>query len=280
MRSLVWRRFRRHRLAVASLVLLFLIVLLALLADVIAPRGPYAIDYDHILTRPDARFILGTDTSGRDVWARVVVGARVSLAVGAVAVVITQIIGILLGSLAGFYGSAVDNIIMRLTDVMLCFPTLILMLVVAAAFGAGIDRTMLVIGVISWPSLCRLVRGEILSLRERDFVLAARSMGATDRGLIMRHILPNVVPYLIVNATFGVAGAILSEASLSFLGLGVSVPIPSWGNMITAAQTISVLTRAPWYWLPPGLAISLTVLAINFIGDGLRDALDPRALAK
>ena len=203
-----------------------------------------------------------------------------SLSVGAVAVVVSQVIGILLGALAGYYGGAVDTAIMRVTDIMLCFPWLIFMLVLSAAFGAGLFGTMVAIGISSWPAVARLVRAEFLSLRERDFVLAARCIGVPDRRQVFRHILPNVVPYLMVSATFGIAGAIMAEASLSFLGLGVPIPTPSWGNMITAAQSLRVLTQAPWFWLPPGIAISLTILAINFIGDGLRDALDPRALVK
>ncbi len=278
--ALTWRRFLRHRMAVVSCGLLAVVVLMAVLAGFIAPRGPYAVDYEQVLAAPNAEYILGTDRVGRDVWARLCVGSRVSLAVGLVAVVIAQFLGIVFGSIAGYYGRAADSVIMRLTDVMLCFPWLILMLVVAAAFGPGLSRTMLVIGLVSWPRLARIVRAEFLSLRERDFVLAASCLGVPSGRLILYHFFPNVVPYVIVEATFGMADAILSEAALSFLGMGVAVPTPSWGNMLRDAQSLHVLTNAPWFWLPPGIAVSLTVLAIQFIGDGLRDALDPRALVE
>lgn len=280
MRTLVWRRFKRHKLAMVSSIMLLLVVLMAAFADFVARQSPYFMDYDLVLAPPDSQHFLGTDNYGRDVWARLCHGARISLSVGVVAVLISQVLGISLGSIAGYYGHAIDTVIMRITDIMLCFPWLVFMLVLAATFGPGLSRTMLAIGITSWPGLARLVRGEFLSLRERDFVLAARCLGVPDRWLVLRHILPNVVPYLVVNATFGIAGAIMAEASLSFLGLGVTIPTPSWGNMLTAAQSIRVLTEGPWFWLPPGLAISLTILAINFIGDGLRDALDPRALVE
>jgi peptide/nickel transport system permease protein len=280
MATLIWRRFRQHKIAMVASVVLILVCLMAILADVIAPQSPYFMNYDAVLAPPDSQHLLGTDNYGRDVWSRLCVGARISLSVGAIAVIISQVIGVLLGSIAGYYGGAVDSLIMRITDIMLCFPWLVFMLVLAATFGPGLSRTMLAIGITSWPGLARLVRGEFLSLRERDFVLAARCLGVPDRRLVMRHVLPNVVPYLVVNATFGIAGAIMAEASLSFLGLGVQIPMPSWGNMLTAAQSVRVLTDGPWFWLPPGLAISLTILAINFVGDGLRDALDPRALVE
>lgn len=276
----MWLRFRRHRMAMISSLILLVLTAMALFAEVIAPQSPYHMNYDQVLTAPSAIHLLGTDNYGRDVWARLSLGARVSLSVGAVAVVVSQVIGILLGALAGYYGGAVDTAIMRVTDIMLCFPWLIFMLVLSAAFGPGLFGTMVAIGISSWPAIARLVRAEFLSLRERDFVLAARCIGVPDRRQVFRHILPNVVPYLMVSATFGIAAAIMAEASLSFLGLGVPIPTPSWGNMITAAQSLRVLTQAPWFWLPPGIAISLTILAINFIGDGLRDALDPRSLAK
>ncbi len=276
----MWLRFRRHRMAMFSSLVLLVMIAMALFAEVIAPQSPFYMNYDQVLTAPSSKHPLGTDNYGRDVWARLSLGARVSLSVGAVAVVVSQVIGILLGALAGYYGGAVDTAIMRVTDIMLCFPWLIFMLVLSAAFGAGLFGTMVAIGISSWPAVARLVRAEFLSLRERDFVLAARCIGVPDRRQVFRHILPNVVPYLMVSATFGIAGAIMAEASLSFLGLGVPIPTPSWGNMITAAQSLRVLTQAPWFWLPPGIAISLTILAINFIGDGFRDALDPRSLAK
>jgi peptide/nickel transport system permease protein len=280
LRTLVLRRLLRHRLAVVSLVFLFLLIVVAVLAPVVAPIGPYRIDFRHVLTPPDSTFILGTDTAGRDVWARLVYGARVSLTVGFAAVLISQTVGISLGMIAGHYGGWLDQVLMRATDAIMCFPSLVLMIVVAAAFGAGLSRTILVIGFISWPPVARLVRGQILGLRESEYVTASRVVGVGDRSIMVRHLFPNVVPYVVVAATFGVAYAILDEAALSFLGLGVPVPEPSWGNMLSDAQSISVMTMAPWFWIPPGIMISATVLAITFIGDGLRDALDPRTLVK
>lgn len=273
-----WRRLWHHRLARVSLVLLVLITLSAIFADLIAPQGPYAIDFTTVLKPPSPTHLLGTDATGRDVLARLLTGGRVSLSVGLVAVLIAQSVGISLGAIAGYYGGRVDHLIMRFTDIVMCFPALVLMLVIAAAFGPGLSRTMLVIGAISWPPIARLVRGQMLSIREHEFVIAARTVGIADLQLFLRHLLPNVVPYVIVSATFGVADAILTEAALSFLGLGVPVPVPSWGNMLSDAQSISVLTLDPWLWVPPGILVSTTVLAITFLGDGLRDALDPRAL--
>jgi peptide/nickel transport system permease protein len=277
---LVLLRLLRHRLAVASLIFLVVLVAAAVFAPILAPRGPYAVDFRNVLAPPSSEYLLGTDTAGRDVWARLLYGARISLAVGFAAVVISQTLGTVLGLIAGHYGGRVDQALMRLTDAFMCFPTLVLMIVIAAAFGAGLEKTILVIGLVSWPPVARLVRGQILGLRETDYISAARVVGVRDRSLMVRHLLPNVVPFIIVAATFGVAAAILDEAALSFLGLGVPIPEPSWGNMLTEAQNVSVMTMAPWFWVPPGIAISLTVLAITFIGDGLRDALDPRTLVK
>ncbi len=184
-------------------------------------------------------------------------------------------IGVLLGAISGHYGKSVDNIIMRLTDIVMAFPRLIIIITVAALVGPSIYNVMLIIGLLSWPPIARLVRGLFLSLRERDFVVAARCIGASDARLMFRHQLPNATAPLIVAATYGTAGAILTEASLSFLGLGVQPPTASWGNMLNEAQSISILESMPWLWLPPGLMITITVLSLNFIGDGLRDALDP-----
>jgi len=203
-------------------------------------------------------------------------GARVSLSVGLVSVSIIVSIALVLGSLSGYYGGWVDMLIMRMTDVIMVFPGLMLVLIVVSLLGPSIFNVMAVIGLLGWPGPTRLVRGQILSVWELDHVMAARCIGVRDRLIMFRHVLPNAVAPLIVSATFGVAGAILTEAGLSFLGLGVVPPQPSWGNMLTGAQSLTTLERHPWLWVPPGMAILLTVLAINFLGDGLRDALDPR----
>lgn len=273
----VWRRFLRHRLAVASALFLVLMILVAFpLAPLVTPSDPDRIDLKAIGKAPSLAHPLGTDLTGRDLWSRLVYGGRVSLSVGVVAVSIYVTLGVLLGSLAGYYGGRVDNWIMRFTEVVMAFPTLIILITIVAIVGPGLFNSMIAIGLIGWTGIARLVRGQILSLRSMDFVTAARAVGSSQRRILVQHILPNVVAPIIVAATFGIAGAILTEAGLSFLGLGIKPPTPSWGNMINEAQQLTVIESKPWIWLGPGLLITLSVLAINFIGDGLRDALDPR----
>ena len=205
---------------------------------------------------------------------RLIYGARPSLSVGLIAVTIYEFIAIVLGSLAGYYGGKVDWVIMRAVDVVMTFPSLIIIIFLVAILGPGLQNTIVAIAVLRWTEPTRLVRGQILSLREMDYVLAARSLGGKDSRIIRRHVLPGVIAPLVVHATFGVATAILLEAALSFLNLGILPPASSWGNMMTAAQELVILEQMPWLWLPPGLAIMLAVLSINFVGDGLRDALD------
>jgi peptide/nickel transport system permease protein len=270
------RRFLHHRLAVVGAVVVFILILMAILAPIIAGQDPYRQDYSALKNPPSREHILGTDTLGRDVWARLVYATRVSLSVGLVAVAIYTVIGTVLGSIAGFAGGVVDSLIMRATDVVMCFPLLIIIITVVAMVGPSLYNIMAVIGLIAWPSIARLVRGQFLSLREQEFITAARCLGIPNGRIIRRHMLPNVVGPITVAATFGMAGAILTEASLSFLGLGVPPPQPSWGQMLTDAQKLSVLSDMPWLWVPPGVMIALMVLCVNFVGDGLRDALDPR----
>ena len=221
---------------------------------------------------------LGTDSYGRDVLSRLIYGGRVSLSVGLVAVVIAQSIAIVLGSIAGYYGGMPDWIIMRLVDVVMAFPWLIMVIIMVSLLGPSVFNAMIAIGVLGWTIPTRLVRGQILAIREMDYVLAARCLGAPNRRIILNHVLPGVVGPLVVSATFMVANAILTEAGLSFLGLGVQPPIASWGNMMFAAMELIILEDMPWLWVPPGVAVALSVLAINFIGDGLRDALDPKGM--
>jgi peptide/nickel transport system permease protein len=270
------RRFLRHRLAVVGTVTLTLIVLMATFADVISSK-PFFTDLQAVSQPPSPEHLLGTDRSGRDVLARVVHGARTSLIVGLGAVAIYVAIGTLLGGIAGLRGGRVDQVIMRSTDTLMSIPTLLLVIVFVAAVGPSLASVVAVIGLLGWPGACRLVRGQLLSLRESEFITAARVVGVSDGQILVRHLIPNIVSSLAVLATFGVATAIILEAGLSFLGLGVRIPTPSWGEMINAAQSPTVLIDTPWLWIVPGVAIALTVLSVNFIGDGLRDALDPRA---
>lgn len=274
-RSGVWARFRRHRLAVVGATVLLILVVASLAAPVIARHDPYAVDLRAYRKPPSAQHLLGTDSSGRDVLSRLLHAGRVSLSVGLVAVSIYIAIGTVLGGVAGFFGGGVDSLIMRAADVVMSFPSLIVIITIVAVVGPSIYNIMVVIGFLGWPPTARLVRGNFLSLREREFVVAARAIGANNARLIVRHLLPNALAPVIVAASFGMAQAILLEAGLSFLGLGVQPPTPSWGNMLTDAQSFSVLRTMTWLWIPPGVMIATTVLAINFIGDGLRDALDP-----
>ncbi|MDI6823106.1 MAG: ABC transporter permease [Bacillota bacterium] len=273
----VWARFRRHRLALMGGGIMAMLVFLAVFAPWVSPRDPYAVDLAAYRSPPSAQYWLGADSSGRDVLSRLIYGARISLSVGIVAVGIYTVIGVLLGVFSGYYGGWVDHVVMRLADVVLSFPVLLLLITMVAIVGPSLANVMLVIGLVGWPPLARLVRGEFLSLRTREFVEAALASGARDARIIFVHMLPNVVPTIMVNVTLGVAQAVLIESAMSFLGVGVPPPIPSWGNMLTDAQSLTILRHMPWLWVPPGLMIALSVLSINFVGDGLRDALDVRA---
>jgi peptide/nickel transport system permease protein len=274
-RTGVWSRFRQHRLALLGVAMLLILTVGAVGAPVISKYDPYSVDLSAYRTGPSAQHLLGTDSAGRDIFSRLLFAGRVSLSVGLVAVSIYTAIGILIGAVAGFYGGWVDSTLMRLTDIVLSFPSLIIIITLVSVLGPSIYNVMLAIGLLGWPGIARLLRGELLSLRERDFVTAARAIGVPNRRIIFRHLLPNALAPIIVAATLGIAGAILLEAALSFLGLGVQPPMPSWGNMLTDAQSLPVLESMPWLWLPPGIMIAIAVLSINFIGDGLRDALDP-----
>lgn len=272
----LWQRFSRHRLALLGAVLLLLLVLSAVAAPLLAQQDPYHVDLRAYRKPPSAEHLLGTDSSGRDVLARTLYAGRISLSVGLVAVSIYVAIGVILGGLSGFYGGWVDTLIMRLADMVLAFPSLIIIITIVALIGPSVYNVMLVIGCLGWPPIARLVRGTVLSLRERDFVVAAKASGATNGRILSRYLMPNALAPVIVAASFGMAQAIILEAGLSFLGLGVQPPTPSWGNMLTDAQSFTVLEQMPWLWVPPGAMIALAVLAINFVGDGLRDALDPQ----
>jgi len=271
----VWQRFRRHRVALVGALILLVLTAGAVAAPVVAANDPYKVDISAYRSGPAANHPLGTDSSGRDVFSRLLYAGRVSLSVGLVAVAIYTLIGVILGAFSGFYGGWLDSCIMRLADIVLSFPALILIITVVSVLGPSIYNIMIVIGLLGWPPIARIVRALFLSLREREFVLASRTVGVSNGGIIFRHMLPNALAPVIVAATFGMANAILLEAGLSFLGLGVQPPTPSWGNMLKDAQSLTVLESMPWLWIPPGTMIALAVLSINFIGDGLRDALDP-----
>ncbi|MGH2551298.1 MAG: oligopeptide ABC transporter permease [Thermomicrobiales bacterium] len=276
-RNLRLRAFMRHRLAVAGAVVIFLLILIALFAPLVANHNPNRVDLLAASSGPNSTHWLGTDDIGRDVFSRIVYGTRVSLSVGLVAVTIYVLIGTILGAISGYFGGWIDSTLQRLTDAVMCFPSLIIIIAAVAILGPSIVNVMIVIGLLTWPGICRLVRGQFLSLREREFVEAARAMGARPARIIFRHLLPNAIAPITVAATFGVASAILTEAGLSFLGLGVQPPTASWGNLINTAQSAAVLQEMPWLWVPAGIMIALAVLSINFVGDGLRDAIDPRS---
>jgi len=276
-----WRltigRFSRNRLGVAGLAVFVLFVLLAAGAPLVARYSPDAVDLLNLNQGPTAQHLFGTDQVGRDTLARTFYAGRVSLTVGVVATLMSLVIGTALGTLAGFAGGIVDNVVMRFVDIVMAFPAIVVLLTLATIVGPGLLTTILVIGLVSWPAPCRLVRAKFLVLREQEFIQAARAVGVPTWRIVLLHALPNVVDVLVVYGSLGVAGAILLEAGLSFLGQGIQPPTASWGNMLNAARDIGVLQGYPWQWVPAGVATVVTVLAINFIGDGLRDALDPRA---
>jgi peptide/nickel transport system permease protein len=272
-RQLAWRRFRRHKLAMASMIILGIILLLTLLAPWVAPYRFEEQFIQRALEPPSSDFWFGTDRLGRDVLTRVLYGGRVSILVGLGVALAAAVIGTTIGAIAGFYGGRVDTILMRFTDSMLAFPALVLLIVMSRILGDTVFDIVLVLTLIAWMALARIVRGQFLSLKEKEFVEAARALGAKNKRIIFRHILPNTVGSITVTVTLVVAGAILAESTLSFLGLGIQLPTPSWGNMVADAK--GQLTTSPWMLWFPGSALILTVICVNFLGDGLRDALDP-----
>ena len=274
-----WKRLKRNKLAMAGLVWIIFMVLVALTADLWVPQtlgSPTAIDSATMTANsrlpPSMEHPFGTDTLGRDVLCRVVYGARISLAVGLLATAISTVIGLVMGALAAYYGGIWDTIIMRLADIFLAFPYTLFVIAMLAVIGPGIQNVFIAIGILGWPSIARVFRSAILSVKENDYVDAARAMGASDARIIARHIFPNSVASIIVYATMNIGGAILTESALSFLGMGVVPPDPSWGIMISDGETY--LATQPWLMIMPGIAILTTVLAFTLLGDGLRDALD------
>lgn len=273
--GLVWRRLRRHRLALPSMAVVVAVSLLCLAAPLIAPFEFDQIDLASIRQPPSPGHWLGTDDLGRDLLTRILYGGRVSILIGLLAAVIGTGFGSLVGAVAGYYGGRLDNALMRFTDVVYSIPTLPLLIVLASYTRAGATSMAVAIGVLSWMATARVVRGEVLKIRAMEYVEAARSLGATNARIIGWHILPNAIGPIVVGATLAVGNAIILESSLSFLGLGVQPPTPTWGNMLMDAQ--ATMATQPWLSIFPGLAILTVVLAVNFLGDGLQDALDPRA---
>ena len=292
-RQLVWRRFRRHKMALAGVVMLILLILYAVAGTFwFSEADANYTDTRLRLQAPSADHPFGTDTVGRDILARTIYGGQISLLIGLSAVIVEVIVGVLVGAIAGYYGGWVDSVLMRFTEAMFNIPSIPLLLVMAKFFAGKISTVQFlgrtfsgsvlviiaIIGMTSWMYLARIVRANFLSLKEREFVLAAHTIGTPNMAIIFQHIMPNSIAPIIVAATLGVANAIISEAYISFLGLGVQPPTATWGNMLDGAY--NYIETAPWLWIFPGTLIVFTVLAINFVGDGLRDALDPRALAE
>ena len=274
MSNTFWKRFKYNKLAVLGGIVVICLVTFAIFAPLITPYNPNSINVQHILEPPGTSHPFGTDDLGRDILSRIIWGSRISLSVGFVAVGISTFIGVILGAITGYYGGWIDRIIMRFVDIMLSIPTFFLLLAVIAFLEPGISNIMIVIGLTSWMGVTRLVRAEFLSVKEREFTQSARAIGAGDMRIIFRHILPNAIAPVLVSAVLGVAGAILVESALSFLGIGVQPPTASWGNILTIGK--DNIEIAWWLSVFPGLAILITVLAYNLLGEGIRDAIDPR----
>jgi peptide/nickel transport system permease protein len=275
------RRFVRHRLALLGLGIILVIVLLAIFGnEQAALQQNLALGTTNQPPGKLPGYPLGTDALGRDVLARTLVGGRVSLLVALISVAIATTIGTIVGVIAGYAGGWIDNALMRFVDIVLSFPTILLLLVVAYIVGPGLSTMMIMIGAVTWARGARIIRGQVLALRDSAFVEASRVIGVSGRKMITTHILPNVIAPLVVFATFGVATVIVFEASLSYLGLGVQPPTPSWGNLVQQTRVITILERYPWQWAPAATMIVLMVLAVNFVGDGLRDAFDQRSVSR
>lgn len=275
--QLAMNRFLKNKLAIIGSIILLIIIITAVFAPFITDHDPTKADLLIVDHPPSSEHILGTDASGRDTFARLLYGARVSLTIGVSAMLFTLTIGLILGALSGYYGGMIDNVIMRFADLVLALPFLVLALTIIALLDqVTIGLFITIIAITAWPNLTRIVRGTFLSLREQEFVLGARTIGASDFRIIFKHLIPNAIGPIIVNATLMMATMIIVESALSFIGMGIPQPTPTWGNMISEAQNIRILRYHPEAWIPPGLAILATVLSINFIGDGLRDAFDPK----
>lgn len=271
-----FRRFKKNKLAVIGVFIILILVLLSVCAPLLTDYTISETDLFNIKMAPNSEHILGTDELGRDVFTRLIYGGRVSIVVGVASMTLQLVIGVIMGAIAGYFGGIAEKIIMRIIDVIMCFPFFVIAISVAAVVGPGVKNLIIIIGFLMWPNIARIVRAEILSLKENDYIMAAKAMGLSSFEIIKSHILPNIMSPILVASTLAIANGILTEASLSFLGIGVKLPQPSWGNMLIAAQNIGTLQREWWLWIPAGSLIILMVLSINFVGDGLRDALDPK----
>lgn len=277
------KRFKRNKFAVGGVCFIVIMLLFSFIGPFLSPYLPDKVDPLMINKPPSFMHWMGTDQLGRDILTRLMSGGRISLTIGIASMTLSIIIGTILGAISGFYGKLIDSIIMRLADILMSIPSLPLLIILAALMSewkipqeSRIYLVMIMLSLVGWPGLARLIRGQILSLKEQSFMDAAEVLGLSDRRKIFSHLIPNTIPLLIVIATLGVAGAILSESALSFLGLGVTPPTASWGNMIDAANSFMDFKNRPWLWIPPGAALLLTIISINLVGDGLRDALDPK----
>src|SRR6056297_898190 len=270
------KRFFKHKLALTGLFVLSILVVIAILAPSLAPHDPFKMDVTSFSAGPSDNHILGTDSVGRDILSRLIYASRVSLLVGIGSVLLNVFVGVTLGGIAGYVGGWVDSVVMRITEMILSFPPLMIILVLVSFLGPGLFNVILVLGFLGWPRICRLIRAEVMKIKENEYILAAYALGTPDYRILIFHLIPNAFPPVLVAATFGAARAIIIEASLSFLGMGVQPPTASWGNLLSDAQSMGVLGSMPWIWLPPGIMIVIAVLSINFVGDGLRDALDPK----
>ncbi len=269
-------RLRKNHLAMISLYVLLVIVLACIFVPFLSPFSMEVTDLARSELPPNGTNWLGTDKIGRDLFTRLFYGGRISLGIALVVTAIQCVVGIIIGSIAGYYGGIVDAIIMRICEVFMCFPFLLMCITIAAVLGNSIGVLIFTLVVLSWPSIARIVRGQILSLREQEYMEACEALGISDFKRIFKHLLPNVLAYVIVYATLGMASVILTETALSFLGLGVSPPTPTWGNMMQEARELMTIRDKWWYWIPPGLAIFISVMCFNLLGDGLRDAIDPK----
>lgn len=283
--KVAWKRFKKNKVAIIGGIIFIVLVFLVVFAPYLTPYDRDALDLKNVKKPPSWSHWLGTDKLGRDYFTRVLFGGRVSLMVGVISVGISVTIGTFIGGIAGYYGKWVDNLLMRFAEIVYSLPFIPLVITLSYVFGSIVRSehrlfmVMFLIGAVNWPALARLIRGQILSLREQEFMLAATALGISDRAKIFRHLIPNTLGYIIVYATIGMASAILTESALSFLGLGVVPPTPTWGNMIQSyVKDTFVFKKMPWLWIPPGMFIMLAVVSINLLGEGLRDAFDPKSI--